>query len=1066
MPQPRPEHGRVASVTAPEAADREWKRRRRRPYLWTGAALAMSFALVGVAWWIDRSRPEGRGAAKVRQRPVAELVTPSPLSDQERTGTGPAFGSQESVKLEQGAWIQVADAVGNLKQQYTATRIDPLPDKRLDMADPRAVLYGEGGRIVTMRADSMTARVPKRALESGRLLGNVVIRIFRPREGRPVDLKADRPDVTVESPEATFDSESGEIRCDREVRISGEVITFDGQGLSLTLSEDGKNVERLVVDRSLAPVRISRAAVEAQSKRRGPASGDAPVPVPAPAPQAGAGPAAADVASKAPARGRRGAGSRRAEAEQPAAPVGPRLFQLTMHDGVEIISNEPERRTVVRGSRVDAFFVLKGGSGMSLAAADPFGPPSRPMPAVAVPGPAARALAALAIGAVADDDEDVVTVSFGGKLVMAPAPEGTAVLGSPDGVRMVVVGSPATVDDSLSEARIEAATATFETKVDRVELVGTADEPASVETPDFTLGARHFTLDRSTGRGASDGPGTIVMGGAGSKPLVVSWGTGMTLSLEPGTGDAEGTFRGAEFVGEVDARSPDFEMQSGKLVVEAQPVGKKDVPRRIVASGGVKARALGSGKGTFAAQSVDIALSPNADGEAQPRTLVATGGVAAGDDAQSLWCTTLRTTFIERARGADGGKDARSDLGEVVAEGPVELRLQDGARAFASRMEADGSSRNARLIGPDVMVVRGNLVLDQLAEIRVQEGPSRLRALGPGRASGFREPVIGVSDGPVGRPRPQGLPQMQATWRESLAFADGAVKGVDGEPDRGLLLLQGAVKVRASREPKEAEALDAQEVEIETLPRVARKTEAGAGDAQSVGKMRARGEVRLEARQWADGRRQGDPRLFRLNAPNIAYDGQDGSAFVDGGGSLLVFDPPPTVGPERADDPKSPFSPHGTTRFSWKRSLAMERRPDSTSRITLEREVVMDHLGNSTEATGTVTADRMTATVRGVEGAKPAAGTGDVAMSLGGAAELTKVTADGRVVVRTSEIDVEAGEFELDVPTQVGAARAEVGRLVTVIQRGRTSPLRGHAFRWDLAKGSLSVEGARGVVGR
>ncbi|MBM4100064.1 MAG: hypothetical protein FJ260_08945 [Planctomycetes bacterium] len=277
-------------MSGPEAADREWQRRRRRPYLWTAGAVALSLALVGVAWWVDRSRPEARAPGKVRQRPVAELVTPSPLSEQERSGTGPAFGSQESVRLEQGAWIQVADAAGNLKQQYTATRIDPLPDKRLDMTDPRAVLYGEGGRIVTMRADSMAARVPKRALESGRLAGNVVIRIFRPRDGRPVDLKVDQPDVTVESPEADFDSESGEIRCDRQVRISGEVITFDGEGLSLTLSQDGKNLERLVVDRALAPVRISRAAVEAQAKRREAEAGNVP---PAAAPAAAPAPAAA-----------------------------------------------------------------------------------------------------------------------------------------------------------------------------------------------------------------------------------------------------------------------------------------------------------------------------------------------------------------------------------------------------------------------------------------------------------------------------------------------------------------------------------------------------------------------------------------------------------------------------------------------------------------------------------------------------------------------------------------------------------------------------------------------------
>jgi len=314
------------------------------------------------------------------------------------------------------------------------------------------------------------------------------------------------------------------------------------------------------------------------------------------------------------------------------------------------------------------------------------------------------------------------------------------------------------------------------------------------------------------------------------------------------------------------------------------------------------------------------------------------------------------------------------------------------------------------------------------------------------------------------------VPQMQATWRESLSFADGAVKPKDGSADRGLLLLQGAVKVRASREPREAEALDAEEVQIEVMPRgkgAVRSAKATPeGDMQGIGTMRATGEVRLEARQWTDGTRTGDPRLFRLNAPNIAYNGTDGSALVDGAGSLLVFDPPPPEDPAKADEPKSPFSPHGTTRFTWKRSLEMEPRPDGTSRITLQRDVVMDHLGNSTTATGTLTADRMMATVRGVEGAKPAAAKGDVSMSLGGPAELTKVAADGRVVVRTADMDIEAGEFELDVPSQIGVATAEEGRLVTLVRRGSAMPMRAHAFRWDMVKGTISVQGARGAIGR
>jgi hypothetical protein len=52
------------------------------------------------------------------------------------------------------------------------------------------------------------------------------------------------------------------------------------------------------------------------------------------------------------------------------------------------------------------------------------------------------------------------------------------------------------------------------------------------------------------------------------------------------------------------------------------------------------------------------------------------------------------------------------------------------------------------------------------------------------------------------------------------------------------------------------------------------------------------------------------------------------------------------------------------------------------------------------------------------------------------------------------------------VPSQVGVARGGPGRLVTVIQRGGTTPMRAHAFRWDLVKGTLTVEGARGAIGR
>lgn len=1071
-------------MTGPGAPETDWSRRRRRPVLLTAAGIGLACALVGAAWLVDRGRAPAPRPTRVRERPVAELVTPAPLDDRERNGTGPRFGSQESVRLQSGVWVQVADPAGNLKQQYTASRIDPLPDKRLAMAEPRAVLYGDGGRIVTMRSDSMTARIPKRELESGRLVGNVVIRVYRPVGDRPVDLKADAPDVVIESPEASFDSLSGEIRCDRQVRITGEVITFEGEGLSLDLSADGRSIERLVVDRATAPVRIVRAAVEAQAERRRAREREAPAHAEAPKAQAPAAKAAAD-ASPTPASARPRGAAARGSADQPTKPATPaqappgdgRLFRLTLNDSVEVVSLDAGRRTVVRGDRLDAFFVLGRGSpiGLSSAAADE---PADAGPVLAaMPGGLAHRVAAVAFAAVVPQPspDDTVTVTYRGKLVLAPAPEGTPALAVPDAVRVTVTGAPAVVTDSSTEATITAASATFESRAERMLIEGRDGAPAQVASPDLTLIAPRFELDRAAGRGAGTGPGRVVLGPEGRRRIAVEWKERMTLALQPGTGDAKGSFRGADFTGGVVVNGTDFELRSDALAVEAAPAGDRDVPRRIVARGNVRARSLGASGGRFEAGTVDIALTPDADGQAQPRTLVATGGVTASDDAQTLWCSSLRASFVERGSGrpsdaaAPGeGPAVAADIGPFTAEGPVEVRTGDGARAYAARLEGDGAAGTARLVGPDILVVRGNLVLDQLAELQLQQRPARASAIGPGRASGFRDPVMADRDGPVGRPAIKGLPQMQVTWRDSLAYEEGGVPARGGEPAKGLLLVQGSVKVRASRAPAEAEALDADEVQLELLANDART---GSGDgASTVSSMKASGSVRLEAREWADASRGGTPRLFRMNAPSVAYDVRAGTAFVDGAGTLLVHDPreaAPAPAPAPVDGAtQSPFSPQGTTRFSWKRSLSVERRPNGDSRVILEREALMEHLGDSDAATGTVAADRLMATIRGTgrPGTRPSSG--DMAMQLGGPAEVTEVAADGRVVIRTEQYDIDANEFELDVPSQVGAARAEPGRLVTVVRRGQAAPLRGHAFRWDLVKGTLAVEGARGSIGR
>ena len=143
-----------------------------------------------IVWFIEPEPIERR--ERHRDVDVAELVTPGSLSREEREDTTAGIESS-AIKLEQGAWVQVADEDGGLAQQYSADRIDPLPSGLLEMERPRARIYLGGGRVLVLRGEHGLLEAPQQAIESGRLDGDVVIRLFSPRNGRDVDLTNDDP---------------------------------------------------------------------------------------------------------------------------------------------------------------------------------------------------------------------------------------------------------------------------------------------------------------------------------------------------------------------------------------------------------------------------------------------------------------------------------------------------------------------------------------------------------------------------------------------------------------------------------------------------------------------------------------------------------------------------------------------------------------------------------------------------------------------------------------------------------------------------------------------------------
>lgn len=242
-----------------------------RPRLFVALAVVIGVGLLLTAQYWDRAPT--RSERRVRINDAVDVVAPPPLSEEETKGSGVAL-RQDRVSLDAGAWVQVADDRGRLQQRYRAQRIDPEPDRWVRMEQPHAIMYPSEGRVIIMRADHGRARVPKRALQAGRLTGNVQIRIFRGREGQRVrfneDEPIDRPAMTILSDEAQFDEVLGEIRCDGWVdiaadeervvdgRVERRTVTFKGEGLSIGVDPEHRSIERLVVERPLTPIVITK----------------------------------------------------------------------------------------------------------------------------------------------------------------------------------------------------------------------------------------------------------------------------------------------------------------------------------------------------------------------------------------------------------------------------------------------------------------------------------------------------------------------------------------------------------------------------------------------------------------------------------------------------------------------------------------------------------------------------------------------------------------------------------------------------------------------------------------
>ena len=1151
----------------------------RGPILLIGVGVLIAMVLIAVVWRLDRPGPT---STLKRTVDLDRIAVPSVPTEAELARPATDIDRDAMATLRDGASVQVAGQDGRLAQEYGAVRIDPLPDSWVDMEQPWARLHPSNGRIVEMQALEGKMRVPDQAIESGRLRGEVRIRIFEPLpDGRNVPLDQRTPSVVINAEEADYDAAAGEIHSPKKVRVTTSEATFAGEDLRIFFEPDGSRISRLTVERATEPI-IFRPSQSPPSTAA--SSNSVAVIAPAtavrnqPAPeansedQASVSDAAAWSANRQTGEGQaridrdRGAGATTQEAVDSDAWYRLILEDQVLVERVAFDADGVATRSTVEGDRLVATFALgEGGLDASFASIPP-------VPALAVPLSTSGliSVSAMTYGPVRETyaskpDSEIVRVHFSGRLVMVPDPDAAARMPQRADAEIVIEsnsGDGITLADEGNEATGSCARLEYRTQSERIDLIGDDRHPLIIESPRFALEGGRFWMIRADGegglvgggrmrfedegamrvrsafRGAADlfslgmktllaaGPGAEhavafaavsaigqddPLAGTGSPRLEIVWEGGVDLDFDDLEDD--GRLEQARFRGDVRVASDEFKLGSDALVVDFVKGGDGEAIERILATGGARVDRVGE-VGSLQATSIDLSLARTDDGRTIPTGMVAEGDVEARDPGQTLWTNRLRVGFRPRAEddrpseAASGitGEFAGGDVGAVEittidAGDGVQVRLEEGARVFADRLQGDGVNRTLQLEGDDVMVLRANVVADQLRDVQFDDASRTVRGTGPGRFRYYDQSVVPESKGRIERPSPPTRTSLAATWSQAMLYNEDANDG------GGRLDLEGDVRVRSTPDPMTSDRLDARRVSLDLSNEVGGVRPVGERDQGLLGKdggktldrLVARGDAVLESRTWNSPARRGEPRLFRVNGEHVEYTVSTREALVDGPGGLLVHDPDPSSSKaERGPASTAGFGVDGTSRFRWARRMTMNREVDDRYLVIMEREVEVLHAGIDPEDTLTLTADRLEVTLERPEDRAGAAAEAPKAdpplvdgepskvaevapdkiakkdqnelmaagVELGGPAELVRVRGIGRVFVRTPDHDIECQEFDYNVDTQIAMLRASPGRVVTVQSKGAATPIRAERVQWDLRTGRIRILGGEGGIAR
>jgi hypothetical protein len=822
-------------------------------------ACGVLLALLLLIVVLNVEHPEQQAASSSTTDDIIELVQVPPALDPDDLSSRPRarLDSPDELApvLEEGTWIQVANENGELAQQYRCQRLTPSPGDRppgwVEREAPEAELYLADGRVVTLVGNHAIAYAPSRALESGTITGDVRIRLFEPGESGAIDVRRDQAALDVRTGEASFDNVSGELRCDGEVEIQTPQLFLPGHELRV-LVDDQQNRFRLRIE-TVEYVRL----VAADPAVASPAP-DAPstaVP-PRSVPERRRETALATPATSAPppaADARPGQDAPpAAQLRTPASTSEPSpgdpdstLYLLTLSDDVRIVNGqEPQARIATDEALTILFTFQSEGFGDSLAAAggdSVDGATARP----ARPGRAARTSTIrddLALGAVADTQapNDVTMITCAGPLTIEPVTDPARRLASPSDTLVTLSGPPVEILDQSSDSAVVCAELHYRSEaapagdmIETMELHGSPSFPLTIASPETSGRADWLWIRPSDGTGRLEGAGWMlwresplaaelraaakrgeavplaappgILDVVPPRQLRLTWERGVDLAFAAaGSERGLGPLESATFEGDVRALGDEFRLDADQLAARfAETDDGGQTIRGIHATGDVEAEGTGERTGLIACRELDLALVAGADGQPVPTRLEALGDVHANDVGQVIWTDYLDVTFLAPTESSDlaeatspVGGDATVD--RLLADGNVQIHLDDGSRVFADQLEADAAGRTAVLTGDGMMLVRDDSMIDRASRLEVEE-PSGLYVLdGPGRLRVFDRPILAPGAARMSPPEVLAavdrVEQLRVTWQQRAELEDHASAT---EPRSRLATFRGGIEVRS-----------------------------------------------------------------------------------------------------------------------------------------------------------------------------------------------------------------------------------------------------------------------------